>query len=518
MRTTACLYFVAVLLCAASAAFGDDGSWSTDFQVSQGPIYSEQENRDISLDKEILALDGFDSGLTRATFFFSNTASAARYVEAGFPVRVHIGVTEDAIPGTEGKTVLFLNKGKYENDVKGQEFIRLVSRGTLEQAPSSDEEVDHSPLYFSKADIPARVQLGADKVTGLFDFSITQDGAPVPYDYVVAESRFVSDPNSGGALEITFNFHHALSFAPRAQSVVKVQYTGDYLSGSDNGGYTFIDQYSYAYILGTGRTWKGPIGQLYLGIPPGTGAKIPRAFVAAGRLGGKDLYLAENYEPAAQDQIELEGRHRKTFEGFYQMIWFDQPVAADPPTRPAQDFVTVLGASSSLKDTAPVYTDDGVIAKASFGPLSLFDGVRETAWSEAVAGDGIGEWVQFSLSKDVQGIIVQNGFTMSFQKVEGKTIDTYYEKNNRPRSIEFVSSDQKVRRSLDLADTRDEQEFDLAPLPKGTYKVFVRAVYPGTKWQDTCLGEITFIPSTAKTARLLTDAFLQAHIADLNGP
>jgi len=111
---------------------------------------------------------------------------------------------------------------------------------------------------------------------------------------------------------------------------------------------------------------------------------------------------------------------------YLQGIWFDHPQETNQPNKPAQGFVTVKGASSSLKDTSPVCTGDGVIRKATFGALLLFDGIRETAWSEGAAGGGIVEWVEFTLAKDVEALDVQNGFNMSLMAILEKAIDTYY--------------------------------------------------------------------------------------------
>jgi hypothetical protein len=184
---------------------------------------------------------------------------------------------------------------------------------------------------------------------------------------------------------------------------------------------------------------------------------------------------------------------------------------------PAQDFVWVKGASSSLDDPAPVYTQEGKIPEAGFGALSLFDGIRETAWCEGVSGDGIGEWVEFELTKNVEGFEIQNGYNMSLFAVPGKDIDTYYGKNNRPKRIEIASLDGKIKLTIDLEDTERLQYFDARYLPKGRYRVYIRAVYKGSRWQDTCLGEITFHPAAPLFPQLETDAFFKEHAAAMIG-
>ena len=513
------LALLAALTIPAALCLADDGSWSTAFRLSEGALYSETENPSIALESELLVFDGFDSGSTRASFFFHNTGNRDVTVAAGFPVRMRIGVSEDTVPGTKETTGLFLAEGKYEKEPGGLAYAKQVFGDALRTATLPEgEETDHSEYYVLPKDLPPRIELPSDAAAGLFAFSITQDGAPVTLGSVVQEVTRYTDPNEGAMLEITFHFRHSLAVKAGAQTRVDVSYKGDYHSGSENGGISFIDQYSYTYVLGTGRTWKGPIGKLYLAVPAGVDASLPKPFLRMGRLRGKDVYLASGYEPGAKDEIDIsEGRRAQPSPGYFQSIWFDSPQETDQPSKPAQDFVTVKGASSSLKDTSPVYTTEGVIRKATFGPAALFDGVRETAWAEGVAGDGIGEWVEFTLAKDVEAVDVQNGFNMSFVGLPGTAIDSYYEKNSRPKALEFVSSDGKHSVTLGLADTKDLQSFDRFFLSRGTWRMYVRAVYKGTKYQDTCLGELTFLPASPLYQQFAADAFLKAHEADVAG-
>jgi hypothetical protein len=286
-------------------------------------------------------------------------------------------------------------------------------------------------------------------------------------------------------------------------------------------GMFIANTYSYSYILGTGRTWKGPIGRLYLAVPFGTEPGLPKAFARLGRMGKKDVYLAANYEPAKDDGISMGYADRKEISASYlEFIWFDNNNRMEMrlPKTPASDFIGLKGASSYLKDTAAVYTLDGVISAAGFGPLSLFDGIRETSWCEDAKGDGIGEWVEFELKRDVEALDVQNGYNRSFTHIEGRDIDTFYEKNNRPKVIEIVSTDGKVRKPLSLADDKELQFFDGVFLPKGTYKLFIRDVYKGTRWQDTCIGEIVFHPASPLYSKFVSDGFLKTHSADIAGP
>ncbi|MCP4130801.1 MAG: hypothetical protein GY754_07450 [bacterium] len=137
-------------------------------------------------------------------------------------------------------------------------------------------------------------------------------------------------------------------------------------------------------------------------------------------------------------------------------------------------------ASSSLRQKSVVFTRDGVINKIGFSPLSLFDGIKESAWCEGVKGSGIGQWVEFKLLKNVSGLTIQNGFIKSLCKINNNDMNAFYKKNNRVKKAEILSADGSISVTINLKDTQKTQNFQVF-IPKGVYK--------GTKWDDTCLGE-----------------------------
>jgi hypothetical protein len=97
----------------------------------------------------------------------------------------------------------------------------------------------------------------------------------------------------------------------------------------------------------------------------------------------------------------------------------------------------VLGASSFLPDKADVFVRHGVIRKVGFDAARLFYGIRETALAEGKPGDGVGEFVSFSLDRPVWKVAVRNGYLRSPIDIPEKATWSYFEKNNRVSSLQI---------------------------------------------------------------------------------
>jgi hypothetical protein len=491
----------------------DDGTWSTEFTEAAGPVYAATENRDVSLESELLRFGLADQGVTEAAFLFRNAGTRELKVEAGFPVRVTMGVGQLDLPASAGRGAApawYLSHGQYGDELglaAAQAFYGDVLFFDESEYPGGPEY--GGGWYIRKDKAAVRRMVKAADFQDPFTFTISQDGTQVAWDTVFLESRVIDQ-----RLELVFHFHHVLTFRPSSTSVVSVSYSQESLRGRDSGAMRSTARYGWEYVLGTGRTWRGSIGKLLLCVPKGATVGLPAAFTPLGVYGAEQLYLATDYEPAASDEVSLVHRIVEAPPPDYlAYVWFGENTQLAPkPTSPAQEFVKVRGASSALAEKVTLYTPEGVMRNMDFLPLRLFDGVRESAWVEGVPGDGIGEWVEFELTRSAIGLSVQNGFNMSFTPVAGREIETYYAKNNRVRAMDIASGDGKVAQRVELEDAGDRMQFFPIALPSGVYRLTVSSVYKGTKWADTCLGEIVFQPGNDKVSRLLgEDSFFREH-------
>jgi LysM repeat protein len=115
------------------------------------------------------------------------------------------------------------------------------------------------------------------------------------------------------------------------------------------------------------------------------------------------------------------------------------------------------------------------------------DGALGTAWVEGVAGSGLGEWIElrFPGTVEIHAIRLDIGYD--------KSADVFY-KNNRIKRVTLVfSTGEQIE--LGFADKRGMQEISLARAPgpaieTTSVKVVIEEVFPGWKYDDTCLAEI----------------------------
>jgi len=129
-------------------------------------------------------------------------------------------------------------------------------------------------------------------------------------------------------------------------------------------------------------------------------------------------------------------------------------------------------------------------AGRSYDARQLEDKRFETCWAEGVEGQGLGEFMEFRFSKDsdrgtvpFRGLLIKNGYTKSAD---------LWAKNSRVKEFE-LSLNGKSKGVIRLADTSESQSVSFAPLSLGNgdvVRLTVRSVYPGSKYQDTCVSEI----------------------------
>jgi hypothetical protein len=152
----------------------------------------------------------------------------------------------------------------------------------------------------------------------------------------------------------------------------------------------------------------------------------------------------------------------------------------------------LTGSSSEIRNLSPFAAAAASSALPSdrlgtYHAWSVVEGVPTQPWAEGAEGPGIGQWIQLDFPGELElnRLIIHNGYGYS---------DEIYRANNRvKRATLLFSNGESV--TIDLADTPEPQEIVLARAPGPNIETFfvrliIEEVYPGTRYDDTCLGEV----------------------------
>ena len=120
----------------------------------------------------------------------------------------------------------------------------------------------------------------------------------------------------------------------------------------------------------------------------------------------------------------------------------------------------------------------------TYGPANLgYLGPRDQAWCEGSLGDGLSESVTLHFRPQVhfQSLFIENGYQKN---------DSTYRSNNRVRHMTLRSGDGLVF-NVALADITGQQRVALPrPVRTDWISLTIESVWPGERWQDTCISFI----------------------------
>ena len=117
-----------------------------------------------------------------------------------------------------------------------------------------------------------------------------------------------------------------------------------------------------------------------------------------------------------------------------------------------------------------------------YDPGNALDRNPATAWVEGAIGPGVGEQLVLTFPRPVT--LVRLGFDIGFDRD-----DRIFAANNRVRSAKLLFSDGSVQR-VEFLDQRGMQYPSFAGVTTSKLTVVIDAVYPGTKYDDTCIAEV----------------------------
>jgi hypothetical protein len=105
-------------------------------------------------------------------------------------------------------------------------------------------------------------------------------------------------------------------------------------------------------------------------------------------------------------------------------------------------------------------------------------------WAEGVAGPGIGANITINFKEPVKSVSVLNGFVDIFRK-------HLYRQNNRVAVLKVVDLDNNKEYEMEFEDI---VYYNTQTFEKETrnIKLVIMSVYPGTKYDDTCITQIRY--------------------------
>lgn len=115
----------------------------------------------------------------------------------------------------------------------------------------------------------------------------------------------------------------------------------------------------------------------------------------------------------------------------------------------------------------------------NYGPENLASDKPKAAWCEGVTGDGIGQTITLHQTPAgvIDSLIVVNGYARTSE---------LYRANGRVRQARIVTSG-GYEKTVNLMDNADRQEIRISPHQVTWIRLVILAVYPGARFNDTCL-------------------------------
>lgn len=513
-----------------AVGFADDGGVRYLEDWSYGNIYVTKPSTEIALENEFLYVDQ-KRHTVRALFDFKNLTAQKQKVPCAFPIVITIPYEFD---GTQivtsdfrafyNLTALNLAFGRQTQPVRneGQAFKTipvnpLDADKKLRVIPYAEYKKQLDEFYGENV-------FHKDKNKTVYEgVNILLNGKKIPITHVGIETSVVQDsemkipehwhkdtPVYNGEITLKLHFYHELEFPASSSSVVDITYATDTGKGAKRG-----ESYKSIYNISTGGTWAGSIKNFVLL----TGDEVS-IHNSAAQFEKKELFgfgsysddrgvilAVRNYKPSAHEYFEFTGYTYGDEIGRY----FIQ-------NREKQNFVRNITASSFLEGSFKISDEKS----SSYKPECSFDGEPLNGWVEGAQGDGIGEWLEFTLTAPVFGPFMTNGLTYNdAYKADGwrgkesdpffgitKREDLIWAKNNRIKTMTLENVKTREKRRLNLTDVYagfpvDNEEFESKWLAvnanknpgillPGTYRLIIDGVYKGTKWSDTVLGEVWF--------------------------
>jgi len=275
-------------------------------------------------------------------------------------------------------------------------------------------------------------------------------------------------------------------FGPREEMSMAISFRQPFSEGnwgvSDD---STISAKIFRYRLSTGAAWSGPIarGRIELrakGVDPSE-VKILKPANRFRKEGNAWVWEFAGLEPTLADDIEVEAvpqrghfpRHvdRRTGK---RVDGPDEGVAVDWRKRGDRWTMEHRNYRITASSENPPY----IMAK-------IGDGEEDTAWSESVAGPGLGEWIELrpDVPKPLVSLTIRPGFAAS---------DELFAANARPKTVRIELNGGERAFSASIPDRNAEFRIPVSGYvkPVKSVKLMFEDVWKGKKYDDLCVSDV----------------------------
>jgi CheY-like chemotaxis protein len=275
-----------------------------------------------------------------------------------------------------------------------------------------------------------------------------------------------------------------------------------------------------------GRDLEGRDRRLVLAMPLGGTCDHEAGWRALGAWAGYRVLERVALEPTPADDISCRWYRNEDTPSGWGARWFAaeirSPSVSWERARRSPADVRSISASSQITRQADVYTEDGAVTDPSNTAEAAFDGLLETAWSEAAKAD-VGQYLELELAKPAEGLRVMTGFIGALHAFEGFGADkkqaslykNLWAYNARPAELELVAVDGSRTWTLPVQDKKAVWNVYPILVPAGRDRLVINATAKGKKWQDTSIAEVDFATGDAAWLEgLRQDPFFAPFFAD----
>ncbi len=344
------------------------------------------------------------------------------------------------------------------------------------------------------------------------DYHLYVDGKELP-SKLEAQARAKADateeypqPGGGYTTPVPYWFVSTVAFKPGESHAVRIRYQAQYRNAegsvSDD---AQVAPTTLTYQLSTAAGWKGPIGKGRVVIAADTVDADAVKIRPEGRFkreGRAFVWEFSDLKPTLADDLTVQVR-----EG-YETYPPDYAVAKDRPEGIKRDSDEHVGYYEVHPGGAAYWvnqlyhvTATSTLDPKLYGPENVLQASPEPilTWAEGVPGDGVGEGLDLTLDRPMRlhALGIVNGFCKSRE---------LYHANNRVAELS-VSLNGEKDFAVTIPDellVREQYWFPLNGYdkPVKTVRLRINKVYPGTKYQDTCIAEIVLKAKLSKTPKL----------------